>query len=114
VVTALACSLVGTEQPVTVLPGTTAAALYGAPGRVLEDYYCAYGVNPEYRTALEKGGLRVSGLGDEGEARIVELPGHPFYLATLFLPQTRSAPGRPHPLIAGYADAVRRASTTRA
>jgi CTP synthase (UTP-ammonia lyase) len=114
VVTALACSLVGIEQAVTVLPGTTAAALYGAPGRVIEDYYCAYGVNPEYRTALEQGGLRVSGLGDEGEVRIVELPGHPFYLATLFLPQTRSAPGRPHPLITGYADAVRRASTTRA
>jgi CTP synthase (UTP-ammonia lyase) len=103
---------VGTEQPVTILPGTAAATLYGGAGRVIEDYYCSYGVNPEYRAALEKGGLRVSGLGDEGEVRIVELPGHPFYLGTLFLPQTRSAPGRPHPLIAGYAAAVDRASAT--
>jgi CTP synthase (UTP-ammonia lyase) len=101
---------VGTEQAVTVLPGTTAAALYGRPGRVIEDYYCSYGVNPEYRAALEAGGLRVSGLGDEGEVRIVELPGHPFYLATLFLPQTRSTAARPHPLLAGYAAAVGRAS----
>ena len=95
----------------TILPGTTAAALYGGPRQVIEDYYCAYGVNPEYRRTLEAGGLRVSGLGDEGEVRIIELPGHPFFLATLFLPQTRSAPGRPHPLLAGYAAAVGRVST---
>jgi CTP synthase (UTP-ammonia lyase) len=112
VVTALACSLVGTEQPVTVLPDTTAAALYGRAGRVVEDYYCAYGVNPDYRAALETGGLRITGLGDEGEVRIVELPGHPFFLATLFLPQMRSTAGRPHPLLAGYAAAVERAATT--
>ena len=37
----------------------------------------------------------VSGLGGDGEIRIVELPGHPFFLATLFLPQTGSAPGFP-------------------
>lgn len=96
----------------TILPGTLAAALYGGPGPVIEDYYCAYGVNPAYRTTLEKGGLRVSGLGDEAEVRIVELPGHPFFLATLFLPQTRSVAGRPHPLLAGYAAAIGRTSTT--
>jgi CTP synthase (UTP-ammonia lyase) len=101
---------VGTVQPVTILPGTTAARLYGAADRAMEDYYCAYGVNPVYRGLLEEGGLRVSGLGDEGEVRIVELPGHPFFLATLFLPQTRSAPGRPHPLLAGYAAAVEQAT----
>jgi CTP synthase (UTP-ammonia lyase) len=96
---------------VTVLPQTMAASLYGGPIRVTEDYYCAYGVNPAYRATLERGGLRVSGLGDEGEVRIVELPGHPFFLATLFLPQTRSAPGRLHPLLAGYAAAVGRVLT---
>jgi CTP synthase (UTP-ammonia lyase) len=87
-----------------------AAGLYGAARAVIEDYYCAYGVNPAYRAALEAGGLRVSGLGGEGEVRIVELPDHPFFLATLFLPQTRSAPGRPHPLLAGYAVALERTS----
>jgi CTP synthase (UTP-ammonia lyase) len=96
---------------VTIVPGTMAAVLYGGPGQVIEDYYCAYGVNPAYRATLEEGGLRVSGLGDEGEVRIVELHGHPFFLATLFLPQTRSLPGRPHPLLAGYAAAVGRVST---
>jgi len=48
----------------------------------------------------------VSGLGGAGEIRIVEIPDHPFFLATLFLPQSRSTASRPHPLLAGYAAAV--------
>jgi len=107
VVTPLSCSLVGTEQVVTILPDTR-AALHSGSTETVEDYHCNYGVNPAYRTALEKAGMVVSGVGGEGEIRIVELPSHPFFLATLFLPQTRSTAGRPHPLIAGYAAAVGR------
>jgi CTP synthase (UTP-ammonia lyase) len=51
----------------------------------------------------------VSGTGTDGEVRIVELPAHPFFLATLFLPQARSSPGGPHPIIAGFAAAAARA-----
>jgi CTP synthase (UTP-ammonia lyase) len=36
----------------------------------------------------------------------VEIADHPFFLATLFLPQARSSSGHPHPLIAGYAAEV--------
>ena len=89
----------------SISPGTLAARLYGT-AEAIEDYYCNYGVNAEYERALEDGGLRVSGRGDDGEARIVELPAHPFFLATLFLPQTRSTAERPHPVIAGFAAAV--------
>ena len=89
-----------------VVPGTLAARLYGA-AEAPEDYYCNYGVNPAYQRRLEGGGLRVSGIGAEGEIRIVEIPGHPFFLATLFLPQARSTDRTPHPLLAGYAAAVR-------
>jgi CTP synthase (UTP-ammonia lyase) len=99
---------VGIEQSVTILPATRAASLYGVSTSV-EDYYCGYGVNPAYRGRLEAAGMTVSGLGDEGEIRIVELPGQ-FFLATLFLPQTRSAEDSPHPLLAGFAAAVRRAA----
>jgi CTP synthase (UTP-ammonia lyase) len=105
VITPLACSLVGQQQPVTIVPATRAAALYGA-SEVVEDYYCNYGINPDYRAALEAGGMRVSGVGGSGEVRIVELPAHPFFLATLFLPQARSTPAASHPLIRGYAGAV--------
>jgi CTP synthase (UTP-ammonia lyase) len=105
VITPLACSLVGQAQTVAIDPGSTAAALYGVR-EVVEDYYCNYGVNPDYVGRLVAGGLRVSGAGSEGESRIVELPGHPFFLATLFLPQARSTAASPHPLLRGYAEAV--------
>ena len=86
-------------------PGTRASALYGVT-EATEDFFCNYGVNPDYHRGLEAGGLRVSGLGGAGEVRIVELPDHPFFLATLFLPQARSTAASPHPLLAGYAAAV--------
>ena len=104
-ITALACSLVGQQQPVTVRPGTRAAKLYGAM-TAIEDYYCNYGVNPDYHRPLDEAGLRVSGVGGAGELRIVEIPDHPFFLATLFLPQARSTRTSPHPLLRGYAAAV--------
>jgi CTP synthase (UTP-ammonia lyase) len=90
---------------VVLIPRTRAASLYGAD-EAAEDYYCNYGVNPDYRLRLEAGGLRVSGVGGEGEIRIVELPEHPFFLATLFLPQARSTAVSPHPVLRGYAAAV--------
>jgi CTP synthase (UTP-ammonia lyase) len=96
---------VGQRQPVRLQPGTRAAALYDAR-EALEDYYCNYGVNPDYVVRLQAGGLCVSGIGEEGEIRIVELPGHPFFLATLFLPQARSTGTHPHPLLQGYAAAL--------
>ncbi len=105
-ITPLACSLVGQAQTVTIVPGTRAAALYGTAS-VTEDYYCNYGVDPACRPSLEKAGMTVSGLGGDGEVRIVELPHHRFFLATLFLPQTRSTAARPHALLAGYATAAR-------
>lgn len=88
-----------------LVPRTRAARLYGV-AEATEGYYCNYGVNPDYRLQFEACGLRVSGVGDEGEIRIVELPEHPFFIATLFLPQAGSTPGRPHPLLKGYAAAV--------
>jgi len=80
----------------------------------IEPYYCNYGVNPDYRLQFEACGLRVSGVGSEGEIRIVELPEHPFFIATLFLPQARSTAATPHPLLAGYAAAVRTCREVRA
>jgi CTP synthase (UTP-ammonia lyase) len=96
---------VGQRQRVTVRAGTRAARLYGADAAD-EHYYCNYGVNPSWARRLEEAGLAVSGVGEAGEARIVELPSHPFFVATLFLPQARSSPGAPHPLVVGFAAAA--------
>jgi len=100
---------------VTVRAGTRAAGLYGPAAGVEadEDFYCNYGVNPEWITRLEAAGLRVSAVGPEGEPRIMELPGHPFYVVTLFLPQARSTAAEPHPVLVGFAAAVRASAAER-
>ena len=41
-----------------------------------------------------------------GEVRAVERSDHPFFVATLYQPQLTSAPGRPHPIWAGFVDAL--------
>jgi CTP synthase (UTP-ammonia lyase) len=50
--------------------------------------------------------IEITGSEEDGEARILELPTHRFYLATLCVPQTSSAPGDPHPLVSGFVRAA--------
>ena len=94
----------------TLVPGTRAAALYGIT-ETMEDFRCNYGVNPAYITSLRDAGLVPSGFGPDGELRIVELTDHPFFLATLFLPQMRSTAAHPHPLLVGFAHAMAKAAS---
>ena len=108
-ISALSCSPFGQKMRVNVEPGSRAHEIYGAP-EVEEEYRCNYGLETGSRGLLEEGGLRVSGTDPDGEARILEVPEHPFYVATLFVPQLRPLPGGPHPLIAGF---VRAGSATK-
>jgi CTP synthase (UTP-ammonia lyase) len=50
--------------------------------------------------------LKVVGVDADGHVRIVELADHPFFIATLFLPQLRSTAQKPHPLIIAYLKAA--------
>jgi CTP synthase (UTP-ammonia lyase) len=104
VVAPLACSLAGQEHPVRVVPGTRAGELYAASESV-EPFFCSFGLYPRYLAPLERAGLRFSGFDAGGEARILELPGHPFFLGTLFVPQANRRRS-PHPLLAGLVAAA--------
>jgi len=101
----LACSLAGQEMPLYFDEGSRTAEIYGGTSAV-ERYYCNFGVNPEYIDLLTSGALRVAGSDHEGEIRVVELPAHPFFIGTLYVPQARSRPGRPHPLVLAFAEAA--------
>jgi CTP synthase len=85
---------------IRIKPGTRAFEAYGTRS-IRESFSCNYELNPEYRPALERSGLIVSGVSPDGGARIVELPSH-WFVATGFLPQLGSEPGKPHPLITAY------------
>jgi CTP synthase (UTP-ammonia lyase) len=81
------------------------AAIYDSLSAT-EQYYCNFGVNPDRVALLKSGSLRVTGSDSEGEVRVIELLGHPFFLGTLFVPQTRSTPEKPHPLVTAFLKAV--------
>lgn len=100
-VSQLECSLLGRELPLRFKPGSRIAAIYGAE-RSVEQYYCNFGVNPEKVGVLSSAELRITGSDAEGEVRVVELPDHPFYIATLYVPQMRSTAERPHPLVTAF------------
>jgi CTP synthase len=74
--------------------------------KIEESFNCSYELNPVYREALEASGLRVSGISEDGGARLVELADHRFYIGTGFLPQLSSGENRPHPLIAAFLEAA--------
>jgi CTP synthase (UTP-ammonia lyase) len=111
-ITPLSCSLAGQRMRVRLAPDSRAAAWYGAT-EADERYYCNFGLDPERQVELDAGGLRVAGVDTDGEARVLELPGHPFFAATLFVPQTRSEPGRPHPLVLAFVRAAAELSSAR-
>jgi CTP synthase len=66
-----------------------------------------YEFNCLYDKALTEHGLRIVGRSLDGKfVEIVELPGHPWYVAVQFHPEFKSKPLRPHPLFAGFVEAA--------
>lgn len=100
----LACALAGHEVEVRVTPGSLAQRALGAE-RTVERYSCSYGLSPAYLGLIRSHGMLFSGTDSDGDARILELPGHPFFLATLFQPELADGP-RPHPIIRAFARAA--------
>ncbi len=97
----LECVLAGREMQLTFSPGSQVAEIYGATSAT-EEYYCNFGVNPDHISVLQSGPLKITGSDSEGAIRVIELPEHPFFLGTLFVPQTRSTAEQPHPLVTAF------------
>ena len=87
-------------------PGSAAHSLYGE-SVVLERHRHRYEVNNRYRRPMEENGMRFAGTTIEGRlVEIIEIPSHPFFLATQFHPEFKSRPTRPHPLFRGFVGAA--------
>ena len=66
-----------------------------------------YEVNNDYREDFIKHGLKLSGLSPDGRiVEMIELPTHPWFLATQAHPEFKSRPNRPHPLFSGFIGAA--------
>ncbi len=84
--------------PCQLTEGTLAYQAYGQKD-VAERHRHRYLLNNAYRPQLEQAGMVFSGVNPEnGDAEIIELPDHPWFVACLFQPEFKSRPQRPHPL----------------
>ena len=79
-------------------------------GRIRERHRHRYELNQDYLKSLEERGMKFTAFSDNGRrAEILELKGHPFYMATQYHPEYISRPERPEPIyVAFVAACVRR------
>ncbi|MEW6211716.1 MAG: hypothetical protein AB1631_25390 [Acidobacteriota bacterium] len=103
----LVCSLAGQKQTIRLTPGSKAHEIYRREeAEVEEQFYCNYGLNPQYRDEIEKGEMKVTGVGLDVEARVIEIASHRFFICTLFVPQLSSTFDNPHPVIVAFLKAA--------
>ncbi len=88
--------------PTVLGEGTLAHQIYGC-GEAMERHRHRYEFNMAYREAMEQHGLVISGSSPDGRlAEIIEIRGHPWYVACQFHPEFQSKPNMPHPLFRGF------------
>jgi CTP synthase len=93
-------------QECQLVPGTLAARTYDRD-TVVERHRHRYELNNNFREALEKAGLVFGGWSMDGLCEMIELPAHPWFLASQFHPEFTSTPRDGHPLFTGFIDAAR-------
>lgn len=93
-------------QPVSLQEGSLAASVYGQ-SEISERHRHRYEVNNNYRERLEKAGIRFSGLSVDNLVEMIELPGHPWFMASQFHPEFTSNPRDGHPLFKSFIEAAR-------
>lgn len=106
VIERLACSLYGERRTVTPVPGTRLASICGeAPFEGF--HWCGFGLAPAAAETLRGAGVTLSAHAPDAGVEAIELPDHPFFIATAFQPQVGASAGDElHPLITAFLDAA--------
>jgi CTP synthase len=92
--------------PCRLKEDSLAYRLYGET-TISERHRHRYEVNNEYRKILSGYGMSFGGTSpDDVLVEMIELPAHPFFIASQFHPEFRSRPNRAHPLFAGLVEAA--------
>ncbi|MEE9207114.1 MAG: CTP synthase [Gemmatimonadota bacterium] len=92
--------------PCHLVDDSRVRTLYDEP-IISERHRHRYEVNNAYRSVFEENGMMIAGLSPDGTlVEIIELPEHPFFVATQFHPELKSRPTRPHPLFAAFVAAA--------
>ncbi len=93
-------------QEVRLSHGSRAHQIY-ASDVIMERHRHRYEFNNRYLQKLMNAGLRFSGFSRDGLVEMIELPNHPFFVASQFHPEFRSTPRDGHPLFTGFVKAAR-------
>lgn len=88
-------------QDVHLQEGSMVASVYGKT-TIRERHRHRYEVNNHYRDRLEKAGIRFSGLSIDDLVEMVEIPDHPWFIASQFHPEFTSNPRDGHPLFTSF------------
>ena len=93
--------------PCEIKPGTLAEKIYGS-NHISERHRHRYEVNIEYKDALEKNGMVISGMSPDGKLpEMIEIPTHRFFVAGQFHPEFQSNPFTGHPLFNAFVAAAK-------
>ena len=93
------------SYPCVLNKDSKAYKLYGSE-EIQERHRHRYEVNNDYRDVLTQNGMLLSGLSPDGRiVEMVEIPDHPWFIATQAHPELKSRPNRPHPLFRGFIEA---------
>jgi CTP synthase len=93
-------------QEVVLGAGTHARELYGQD-IIRERHRHRYEFNNNYLDRYRQAGLRFSGFSRDNLVEMIELPGHPWFVATQFHPEFTSTPRGGHPLFTNFIRAAR-------
>lgn len=103
----MSCSLKGTKDSVILLNDSIVGRVYDSK-EIEGNYFCSYGLNTDYKSIFEQSDFVISGYDTESAIRILELKNHPFFIATVFVPQVDSSFDKPNPLITEFVRVVNR------
>jgi CTP synthase len=102
------------SYPCNITVGSLAYRLYNT-SRITERHRHRYEVNNDFREMLVEGGMVISGVSpDYRLVEMIELPNHPYFIATQAHPEFKSRPNNPHPLFQGLVQAAVARITTKA
>jgi CTP synthase len=91
--------------PTKIEKGTLAEKIYGSK-EVSERHRHRYEFNMQYRDRMNEKGFTISGTSPDGAlAELIELRGHPYFVACQYHPEFQSKPNKPHPLFKGFIQA---------
>ncbi len=94
------------SYPCVLAKDSKAYELYGTE-TIHERHRHRYEVNNDYRAILTEHGMELSGLSPDGRiVEMIEIPAHPWFIATQAHPELKSRPNRPHPLFKGFVEAA--------